>query len=72
VPLGPFERMALLRFDVSGRSDHTWVLVVPADADAVEKLLPYPAVDVVPIRRGSTSPGSSLVCCVYVCFGRQL
>lgn len=71
-PLGPFERMALLRFDVPGRSDYTWVLVVPADADVVEKLLPYPAADLVPIRRGSTSPGSSLVCCGHVCCGRQL
>ena len=67
--LSTFDGMLLLRFgfEVGGRSGSTWVQVFPQDTAVLEKSVPYPVEDMVPIRRGRVSHGSTLVSpCMHV------
>ncbi len=58
----PFDSVLLLRFEVGGRGGgSTWVQVFPQDTAVLEKSVPYPVEDMVPIRRGRVSHGSTLV-----------
>jgi hypothetical protein len=59
--LSPFDTIFLLRFQASGQSGSTWVQVSPGDSSVSEKPAPYPAEEMVPIRRGSTGYGRTLV-----------
>jgi hypothetical protein len=59
--LSPFDAMLLLRFLAGGRNGPLWVQAVPDDTMVLEKPPAYPVEDVVPIRRGSSSNGRTMV-----------
>lgn len=59
--LSPFDAMLLLRFLAGGRSGPLWVQAVPHNTMVLEKPPAYPVEDVVPIRRGTSSNGRTMV-----------
>ena len=59
--LSPFDSILLLRFQVGGHIGSTWVRAFPQDASVSEKPPPYRADEIVPIHRGSSGYGRTLV-----------